>query len=260
MDWITALSVPLGVVAVFLLFRAFFPRKASGSEAPPSPEEKKRFHRIHLLSTLSLPMVTLALLYPLALVFSRLRLGIDAGPDLVFAGLPGVLEWGVACLLASVGLSLLLVERIEAMVLKQELARFRAFQSGAYGFDSVKVRSFLRTAFLVSGVSALALMLDFRLVVRKDKVLVDPFLSLTEEAYPLSQVDSVLTAPKVVAPNGKEIEAREYVLKMSDGRNLSSISLPGVHGGNRDTLFTLIAALAGKPVTEKPILGRDDLR
>lgn len=260
MDWLTALSVPLGVAAVFLLFRTFFPRKAAGKEAPPTAEERSRFHKVHLLSTLALPAVSLALLYPLVLLLSRARLGVESGPDLAFVGLPGTLEWGMACLLASVGLGIVLVDRIEALILKGELPRFRAFQAGAYGFDSVKVRSFIRTFTLVAGVSAMVLMLDYRLVVRKDKVLVDGFFSLTETEYAMADIDSVLTAPKLVAPNGKEIEAREYVLKMTDGRSLPSINLPGLHGGNRDTLFALIAAMAGKGVTEKPLLERQDLR
>lgn len=260
MTWLVLLSVPLGITGVFLLFRFWFPNNSQSGEHPLDAADSKRFRRVHLLSSLSLPVLIAFILYPLSVLLPRIRPGLGAGPDLLFAGAPGSGQWTLAALPLAMGLAILILDRAEAFLLGKDLLRLRAFQSGAYGFDAAKVRSFFRTVTLVAGVSAVALMLDYQFQLRRDRVVMDAFLSISTEEFPVKEVAAVLTAPALVAPDGKTVPDREYVVMMSDGRKFNSLYLPGVTPVNRDSLFTLIALLSGKGLTEKAVLDRQDLR
>lgn len=260
MTWLAYLAVPLAVLGVFLLFRFWFPNPAGKDRPAFDAAESRRFRRAHLVSTLAFPAIIALLLLLLTSLLPRLAPFGGADADLLFAGRPGPVAWIMGTLPLAMGLAILILERIEAALLKADLPRLRAFQSGAYGFDVAKVRSFLRTVTLVAGVSAAALMLDWRFSLGRNQVVVDGFLSVSAEEYPMKGVAAVLTAPALVAPNGKTVPNREYVVRMEDGRAFNSLNLPGVTPANRDSLFTLIALLSGKGLTEKPILERQDLR
>lgn len=261
MNWISALSVPLAITGVFLLFRLFFPSKEADAPVRPfEPAERKRYQVAHLLSTLAFPVLVGVLGWLISMLLPHLRFGLDAGPDLIFAGLPGPTAWILAGVFAGMGLAIVVLDRLEALFLKGDVGRLRQFQSHAYGFNAAKVRSFLLTFTLSAGLLFTALMLDWRFLVRKDRVVLDGFMSITESVYPYGKMQALFTAPSFVAPNGDTVARREYAVLMEDGSGFNSLDLPGVTPQNRDSIFTLIGLLSGRSLTEKAVLERDDLR
>lgn len=73
---------------------------------------------------------------------------------------------------------------------------------------------------------AVALGLNWYVVIRSDALVVNSLIGLTEIVYPFSDVQTIQTAPQLIAPNGNVVQRREFLVTFGSGGTWSTNALP----------------------------------
>ena len=114
-----------------------------------------------------------------------------------------------------------------------------------------------RLAFRVIGWgSALAVFLglNWYVLVRDDALVVNRLLTVTEDVHPYAGVRSIVTAPKLVAPNGNVVSRREFLVTFADGGTWSTQGLPREQTAEQKAaLVREVSERSGVAVEEIPL-------
>ncbi len=119
------------------------------------------------------------------------------------------------------------------------------------GMNSVKanVLVFQVCAVLCFGLIFLGLRAHVQLT--NDALVVNGIFSAGEVRYPLADIQNIETSGRFVAPNGKLVSRREYVVIFNDGRRWSTTFIPSDPDPEAKRKFMrMISDRSGKPIEE----------
>lgn len=107
---------------------------------------------------------------------------------------------------------------------------------------------------------AVFLGLDWYVLVRADALVVNPLLGFGETVHPYTDVITIQTAPRLIAPNGNIVWRREFVVRFRDGQTWSTNSIPAnMREAEKRELATLISKRSGTPIEEIAVFQKDAL-
>ena len=93
-----------------------------------------------------------------------------------------------------------------------------------------------------------------------DALVVNGIFSPSEVRYPLADVQNIETSGRFVAPNGKLVSRREYVVIFNDGRRWSTTFIPSDPDPEAKRKFMrMIADRSGKPIEEVDLFAKGEL-
>jgi hypothetical protein len=128
------------------------------------------------------------------------------------------------------------------------------------GMDSVKanVMVFQVCGFLCFGLIFLGLRAHVQLT--NDALVVNGIFSPSEVSYPLTDIQNIESSGRFVAPNGKLVSRREYVLIFNDGRRWSTMFIPSDPDPETKRQFMrMISDRSGKPIEEVALFAKGEL-
>ena len=96
--------------------------------------------------------------------------------------------------------------------------------------------------------------------VADDHIALNPFFSLGETRHGYRDIERIVTAPRLFAPNGNTVERRVYLIHFQGGDKWNSDNAPGDHTDTElSQIATGVSEKSGVPVTEQEIFRRDEL-
>jgi hypothetical protein len=105
----------------------------------------------------------------------------------------------------------------------------------------------------------LVLGLNCYVQVRNEALVVHHFFGLHEQVYPFTEIKSIETAPKFVAPNGRIRHDRDYIVDFKDGQKWIAGDLPSGDIYERGEVANLLSKKSGVAIKEIPIFYTSDL-
>lgn len=128
-----------------------------------------------------------------------------------------------------------------------------------YGCDYDRLCFNLGVAVLVLALAAVPECLNTYVQVRDDSFVVHPFFGLREHVYAATDVDSIKTAPKFVAPNGRVRYDRDYVVYFKNGDKWEARDLPSDSPYDERRVVEWLSEKSGVPITEISVFQTSDL-
>lgn len=131
-----------------------------------------------------------------------------------------------------------------------------------HGYCSDRIANSLLLIFPIPVLLLLVSVADNYTVFRKDAVILNPYLSFGTTTHSYSNVSRITTAPKLIAPNGKTVHRRVYVIHFQNGDRWNSDSGPGIGDGDdwtKSRIARLVSERSGTPIWEQPIFQRGEL-
>ena len=249
-----AIAVPL----VVGLFRRLLPAKvAPQSGVAPSPNEK-RFKRLNTLYGFGL--IIMASIYTpvlwLGLSQGALAIRRTIPPTDVALYLPSA-YWGLVALFLAICLSGLTTLFFLKSRLGRDYQEFMAFSDRKEGYQSRLVLQLVMwpTAILC-GLSTIK-GLRCRIVLSGDRLTVQRLLSLEPTTYPFPNITSIMTAPSLVAPNGKIVYRQIAVIHFKDGTSWTTDAAGG--GQDAANFVHLVSMKSGVSIQPMAVLSRSEL-
>lgn len=94
----------------------------------------------------------------------------------------------------------------------------------------------------------------------KDSIALNPFFSIGETKHLYSDVAQIVTAPRLLAPNGNTVERRVYVIRFKGGDTWNSDNAPGEYTDSEYAqLVQGVSQKSGVKVREQEIFRRNEL-
>jgi hypothetical protein len=145
-------------------------------------------------------------------------------------------------------------------LLKGHYAEYERYTARKLNFDFYRVKKWL-----VIGVSTLIAVLllaffDTYMLASPEGIRFNPILG-GERRYVYTDLDEIVTAPILIAPNGDLVYRRVYLLKFKDGTSFSTDSLPEneiLHRSPREFISELVK-ISGRQPIEKAVFQRGEL-
>jgi hypothetical protein len=210
-------------------------------------------------------LVTTVAAAPLAYAWWRLFLAVAPGVGFasdgdVFSLRPTGVFWAPPAML----LGILCAAPILDQVLKRSLGpRYREYEeyvSLRNGFDSKRLAAPVFVVFGALAVVGALAIFDWHVRFAASEIRLDPLLGVGERTISYADVKAITTAPAFVAPIGRTVERRTYVLRFSDGSTWNTGQDPsGATCDDLRAVMETIAQRSGVPITEVPVLTRRDL-
>lgn len=102
--------------------------------------------------------------------------------------------------------------------------------------------------------------LNWYVLISEDSLTINRFFAMSEERRLYSDVTAIQTAPKLISPNGKLVDRREFVVRFNDGAVLSSNFFPEQFDEKKELeISDFISAQSGLPIQEIEVFQNDEL-
>jgi hypothetical protein len=126
--------------------------------------------------------------------------------------------------------------------------------------DMGRVSSLLKNGALVASAVSIFLGLAWSLRLESDGLVFHRYFSLRDERFAVSDIQSIRTAPALIAPSGGLVVRREYVLQFADGRRWTTNDLLADPSEmEKRKLVALLALRSGVPVQEVAVFHYEEL-
>lgn len=237
---IGAASIPLALVGL----QRLFPSRQLTQPGPTLEELKTRYQRWEIcfavLYLLLIVPATAAVYLPLyGLSWWRAQQMAVSDDTLVY-----YTTWPLLLPAMFLGfvVAYLPVILLQRLILRERSAEYDRYVELKSRYDINRVSRFLIPGLsVIFVVGVLALLGDY-VVAASDKLVVNPFLGF-QHTYAYSDITSIETAPRMIAPNGELVERRTYVVRFKDGRTFDSNYLMEVEWSGHEPI-DLIHAIA----------------
>jgi hypothetical protein len=259
---IGALAASIGVPIAFLVLRRLFP-VPRGAQVDRSLEDlRKEYGRWELLT---LPLY-LAIAAVASYLWWKLFLGLAAETGFAYDGAVFALRpVRIAWLLPAMFLGMLsagpAVNAVLRRLLKDRYHEYLAYQNLRYGFDSEAIAKPFYLGF--GGLVAISVLMiaSWYAIFTTTEIRLNPFFGIRERSFSYADVASIKTAPAFVAPNGKTVQRREYVLQFSDSTSWSTNHDPSdATEAQVRSLVHAVSERSGVAISEIPVLRHEDFR
>ena len=145
-------------------------------------------------------------------------------------------------------------------VLGARYGEFLDYWCQSSGMNSVRANVFVFQVCAALCVGLVSLGLRAHVQLMDDALVVNGIFSTREVHYPLGDIQSIETSGFFVAPNGKLVSRREYVVIFSGGRRWSTTFIPSDPDQETKRKFIrMIANRSGKPIEEVALFAKDEL-
>ncbi len=95
------------------------------------------------------------------------------------------------------------------------------------------------------------LFMDWYVLVTPEQFVVNEISSMRETRHPLSSIQKIQTAPKLIAPNGNLVKRREYQITFSDNYTwTTNFSPKDLDKGEKQSFLKQVSEWSGKPIEE----------
>jgi hypothetical protein len=247
---------------MFALLRKLFPAKPAPSSGLPLAELKAKYRK--WVNLLGLLMFLTGVLFSVGLWFAISGLGSWSAhqlpPALVTFAPITPRYWAVPALLLGLVCGGMAAMWIVRWLLGSHYGEFLDYWCQSSGMNSVRANVFVFQVSAALCVGLISLGLRAHVQLTDDTLLVNGIFSTNEARYPLADIQSIETSSRFVAPNGKLVSRREYVLIFSDGRRWSTTFIPSdPDQETKGKFIRMIADRSGKPIDEVALFARDDL-
>lgn len=260
--WIAATAGAIGASVAMSLMRRFYP-------APPPPKLRRSLAELQeeygKWELLSIPLF-FAIAPAAAYLWWRLLLALT-GPGgffhegELFSLRPRPIVWAIPSGLLGLISSIAPINAILRHLLRERYAEFVAYGNLRHGFDGDAIEKPMYLGF--GGLAAIAVFMlgNWYIVFGLEQIRFNPFLGVSEHVFTYQDVEAIETAPAFVAPNGRVVRRREYVVEFSDGTAWNTNADPSdASKADVAALIEAISERSGVPITELPLLRRDAFR
>jgi len=258
---IGALAASIGVPIVVAIFARVFPARTISSSGATlddlRPQYEKWERRLGLLYLASCVPISLAL-WPCLRWLSSWHAALLPPADLTMTATP--VYWLLVAMLLSMVCAAPVPTWAARRLLKDRYNEFERYEALKYRFDEAKVTGFLVSFVGVSSSIAIFLGLNWYVQITREEVIVKPLFSVHEQRHAVTEIESIRTAPKFVAPNGNVVLRREYTVAFVGGRALTTRWLPSdPDDEGKRRLITDLSAKSGVPIREVEIFRKGEL-
>jgi hypothetical protein len=182
------------------------------------------------------------------------------GPPSELAWFAGEFYWALPamflCILATIPASDLAARAL----LRDRHGEYLAYLQAKARFDLARVSRFLVVVVSAGCAVFVLLGLDWSVRLGADGLTLNRYFSVGAEQRAWREVTAIRTAPALVAPNGRLVRRREYVLRFSDGRTWSTNSLLAEPSSEEKRRFVdVVSERSGVAVEEVEVLRNDEL-
>ena len=247
---------------MFALLRRLFPARPAPSSGLPLAELKAKYSK--WVSMLGVLMFVTSVPFAIGLWFAMTGLASWCAqqlPSAIITFAPVTPRyWAVPALLLGLVCGGIAAMWIVHRLLGARYSEFLDYWCQSSGMDSVKANVLV---FQVCGVLCFGLIflgLRAHVQLTNDSLVVNSIFSPSEVSYPLTDIRNIESSRRFVAPNGKLVSRREYVVIFSDGRRWSTIFIPSDPDPEaKRTLIRTMADRSGKPIEEVDLFSKGEL-
>jgi hypothetical protein len=207
------ISIPIAVLIVFGLFKAFIPHK----ERLLINEElltknRKKYARYEGLAIFPIFIFIGLISCIVFLVGSNLYtlLNNDLENNLTYG--PENVAWFFPGVILAFGLMLIPMERFYQLLLKNEYELYLEFTNRKHGWDGMKIMKPVSKAFIVVGTIVFLSMLNSSLIITDTDLKYNDWLSVNSVSTKFTDIARIVHYDKVYAPNGNIVERDHHVL------------------------------------------------
>jgi hypothetical protein len=247
---------------MFALLRRLFPAQA----APPSglPIEELRAKYRKWVNMLGLLMFVAGVPFSIGLWFAMSGLAAWSAhqlPSAIVTFAPITPRyWAVPALLLGLVCGAMAAMWMVRWFLGVRYGEFLDYWCQSSGMNSVRANVFVFQVCAALCVGLLSLGLRAHVQLTDDALVVNGIFSTGEVRYPLDAVQNIETSEFFVAPNGKLVSRREYVVVFNDGRRWSTTFIPSdPDPETKRSFIRMIAERSGKPIQEVSLFTNDEL-
>ncbi len=264
----------IGGVIAMVLFRYLFPiwfalPKDYPESGPSLAEIEKRFAdrgdkpegKAALLTLI--PVLVCCAFVGIVALFCASR-G-NGGTDLIL--LPSIYWYMFPAIFGAMGISILAHAAATRKLLRgkgtdgdDEYALYVRLQNLKSNYRAGNTSRILSGVLLISSLAMLVLFADNYTRIGKSEITLNPFFSLGETRHTYRDIERIVTAPRLLAPNGNTVERRVYLIRFRGGDKWNSDNAPGEYSdAELAQIVGGIAKKSGVTVTEQEIFQRDEL-
>jgi hypothetical protein len=166
----------------------------------------------------------------------------------------------IPAMFGGMGLAAMVFGPVNRSYRPQDAAWYSLYLSNRrYGCDYDRLCFYLGAVVLVLASASVPALLNTYVQVRNDALVVHPFLGMSERIYALTDIDSIKTAPKFIAPNGRVRYDRDYVVYFKNGDKWEARDMPSGDAYDQQRVVEWLSQQSGVPIKEIPIFQTGDL-
>jgi hypothetical protein len=249
---------------VLKILTVTFPAKPASGTNQNIQELRAKFGRWDLAYAFLFMPTALPIIFAVWLILKSLatwHANLLPNADIKMTMMP--IYWAIPALFISIWIAGYTCDGIYQVILGPRYGDFRHYRELRYKFDEYNAgavgRIFLCITCLICG-ALVYIGLNFYFIVLPDEIVFRRLLTLTDAHYRYSDIRSIKSAPKYLAPNGKSIPRRTYVANLSDRTRISGLWLPeDLDPGQQARLMNALSQRSGVPIQELDRLSREDL-
>jgi hypothetical protein len=254
-------AAAIGVPVIFFLLRKCFP-SLSVHELPTSSLDdlKKEFFKWDLFYFACFISLAGATGYIWWVVFSKIEL-LNAArfrEATICVSATGYV-WSFPAMVAGMGSGGFLADQLFQIILKNRYSEYTFYQSAKYKINVAKLGI---SAYIVTVAATLVMVLmisNWYTLFSADHVTVKRLFAVSEDELMYSDVSHIITAPSFIAPNGKVVNRREYVIKFATGKSWTTNLAPtDLTLSQKLHIAQFVSRMAGVPITEVKMLKKDE--
>lgn len=173
---------------------------------------------------------------------------------------PGPVFWFIPAFFLALVVSALPVTVIARRLLGEQYTEYETYLQLKHKMDLARVNRLtcLATGWLVA--IAVALLLNWYILIRTDAFVLNSLFSLQEVVHPYSDVQALQTAPQFIGPGGNIVRRREFLIRFNDGSTWSTQQLPvTLSPAEKRAMVERVSALSGVPIEELKGFGKGAL-
>jgi hypothetical protein len=247
---------------MYALLRKLFPARPAPSSGLPLAELKAKYGKwVNMLGVL---MFLTGVLFSIGLWFAMSGLAKWSAhqlPPAVVTFAPITPRyWAVPALLLGLVCGGMAAMWIVRWLLGARYSEFLDYWCQSSGMNSVRANVFVFQVCAALCVGLVSLGLRAHVQLTDDALVVNGIFSASEAHYPLADIQNIETSGLFVAPNGKLVSRREYVVIFNDGRRWSTTFIPSDPDPDAKSNFMrMISDRSGKPIEEVALFAKDEL-
>jgi hypothetical protein len=260
---LTSLLTAIAIPVVFWLLARKYPAPQLSAEGPSLEAlwpKYRKWEWIILVAYMALWFpVSAAIYWPLHLVARWRAEGMQDNPDTFVFFVDGAALWIPAFFMALLLSGVVLTPALK-FLLKERYAEYERFAALRIGFDQNRAMKGLAIVFSSAFILAVFALFDAYFVASPNQLRVNPLLGF-ERQYAYGDVSEIVTAPALIAPNGKTVHKRVYVVRFRDGTFYTTDNMPEYEVGDRSPtlLIQYIVHRSGVSPKEKAVFERGEL-
>ena len=255
-----ALAASIAVPIALALLARLLPASTTDSAGPTleelRPKYKKWDEGLTVLFLVLCAPITLALARGLQWLSAR-HAELLPPAEIILTAMPAY--WYLPALFLSLLCALQIVTWMSILLLKdryKELERYATLKSGT---NLAKATRLVVVAIALPSAVAIFLGLNWYVLVTEDELVVNRLLSVSEDRYPIKRIESIRTAPRLIAPNGNVVHRREYVVRFPNGGFWSTDWSPAnLDDEAKRMIIGSLSRKSGVPIREVDVFKRGE--